>query len=225
MKLTLIIGLTFLLFGCGQSDKTNSEPIVYTDKSKTADNNNQFIYDFMQIVIADQKLDLSNGLQIDAETSCNLSDDSTFLQTLLIDTVKTVTQKTEKRSSKQNQPTGDTNLSVTKLKLSPLPSYTFVPIVYSPGLSKCLTKADIRSMLNQKINFSDFKWDNNRLGFDTTNHKFWYSFSVPLFSKDSTVAIMLIEHLCPGLCGNGSTILFKKENNTWTSTNGGQWIH
>lgn len=33
---------------------------------------------------------------------------------------------------------------------------------------------------------------------------------------------MMIRNLCPGLCGTGSAVLFKKENQKWSSVDGGK---
>lgn len=204
----IIFVLILTLFGCGQSDKADNKDLVDSTlkladtltrgKSNIRDTSNQYIYDFMQVVIADQKLDLSYGLTIEPSRGCDLSqDDSTFLKTLLIE------------KSKPKKDTSDwRNVTVT-----------------FNGLSKCLMKADIDEMLLQKEKLSKFTWDNSRLGFNNSNNKNWYCFSIPIFSKDKTKAVMMIRNLCPGLCGTGWTVLFINENNRWTSTTGGQWMH
>ena len=85
------------------------------------------------------------------------------------------------------------------------------------------SNADIDYMLKQKEEHLSFKWDNSRLGFNRDNNKQWYVFSVPLFSKDKSKAVMMIEDLYQGLCGYGWTVLFKKENDKWTSQTGARW--
>lgn len=90
---------------------------------------------------------------------------------------------------------------------------------------RCLTKADIDFMLSQKKSHNGFKWNTSRLGFNKENSKYYYTFSIPLFSRDKTKVIMMIRDLCPGLCGSGTTILFKKENNEWVSVLAGIWWH
>ncbi len=208
-RYTIIVGLCLTLLGCGQrsdnSDKTNfvdttsqTGDITTETKINLPDTSNQYIYDFMKVVIADQKLDLSYGLTIEPEQGCDLSqDDKNFLKTLLI----------EKSTPKKD--TGDwRNMTIT---INQLP--------------KCLTKADIDEMLSQKDKLSNFTWDNSRLGFSISNDKNWYCFSRPLFSKDRQKVVMMIRNLCPGLCGKGWTVVFTKQNNKWTSQTGGQWIH
>ena len=88
-----------------------------------------------------------------------------------------------------------------------------------------VSKADISTMLKQKEILADFKWNVKRLGFNVNNDSNWYAFSVPLFSTDRKKAIMMIENLCPGLCGTGSTIMFIKKKDKWTSNQGKFWIH
>lgn len=205
----ITIGLSLTLLGCGQSTnkvdnddslekKTSIADTSAETRPNTPDTSNQYIYDFMKVVIADQKLDLSYGLTIEPEQGCDLSqEDKTFLKTLLI----------EKTQSKKD--TGDwRNMTIT---INQLP--------------KCLTKGDIDEMLSQKEKLSNFTWDNSRLGFNLSNNKNWYCFSRPLFSVDRQKAVMMIRNLCPGLCGTGWTVVFTKQNNKWTSQTGGQWIH
>jgi hypothetical protein len=169
---------------------------------QTPDSSNQNIYDFMKIVIADQKLDLSYGLTIEPESNCNLlQDDKTFLKTLLIQ---------NKKQAVKSDTSNWRNKTFT--------SYAF-------ELNKCLTKADIATMLLQKEKLASFKWDNSRLGFKLSNHKNWYCFSIPIFSQDKNKAVMMIRNLCSGLCGTGWTVLFIKENGKWISQTGEQWMH
>lgn len=206
---TITLGVCLTLFGCGQSSEkvdnansvnTSSQTVDSVTETKTnlPDTSNQYIYDFMTAIIADQKLDLSYGLTTEPEQGCDLSqDDRTFLKTLLIE------------KSKPKSDTGNwQNMTIT---INQLP--------------KCLTKGDIDEMLSQKEKLSNFRWDNSRLGFSPTNDKNWYCFSRPLFSKDRKKVVMMIRNLCPGLCGTGWTVVFTKQNNKWTSQTGGQWIH
>jgi len=207
------IKLYFLLiaFGCTQSNRSSNHELVAgldtsTIKTSTStanipDTSNQYIYDFMKIVIREQKLNLTYGLTIEPESGCDLSgDDYSFLKTLLIETKK----------QENNTDTGDWRKMTVSIFEMP----------------KCLTHADIKSMLGQKSKLLPiFKWDNSRLGFDLTNNKNWYCFSIPLFSADKKKAVMMIRDLCQGLCGTGWTVLFRKEQNKWVSQTGGQWIH
>ena len=205
----IILGLSLTLLSCGQSinkadnnnsvDKTTSITDTLAEvKPSIPDTSNQNIYDFMKVVIADQKLDLSYGLTIEPEQGCDLSqDDKIFLKTLLIEKTKPKKDTDDWR-----------NMTIT---INQLP--------------KCLTKGDIDEMLLQKEKLSNFTWDNSRLGFNLSNKKNWYCFSRPLFSVDRQKVIMMIRNLCPGLCGTGWTVVFTKQNNKWTSQTGGQWIH
>jgi hypothetical protein len=206
---TIILGVCLALFGCGQSTKkvdnansvdTTSQTVDSVSETKTnlPDTSNQYIYDFMAVVIADQKLDLSYGLTVEPEQSSDLSeDDKIFLKRLLIE------------KSKHKSDTGDLrNMTIT---INQLP--------------KCLTSRDIDEMLLQKQRLSNFTWDISRLGFSSSNDKNWYCFSRPLFSRDKQKVVMMIRNLCPGLCGTGWTVVFTKQNNKWTSQTGGQWIH
>lgn len=86
-----------LLLGCTQPNHAHLDQNISTlhsqnqiistteTKSIVVDTLHRFIYDFMKMVIADQALDTSYGLSIDAEPHFDLSDDDqSFLETLLI---------------------------------------------------------------------------------------------------------------------------------------------
>ena len=208
-----IILLSTLLFSCKQSAHTpvlksansNTDTTISSPSNDLAnkhDTSNQNIYDFMKVVIATQKLDLSYGIEIDPQPNCDLSqDDKTFLNTLLIE-------------NKKHETKADTNdlinLSISSNMLE---------------RNKCLTKADITSMLEQKESLATFRWSNSRLGFSQTNDKNWYCFSIPIFSLDKNKVVMMISSLCPGLCGTGSTVLFVKEKDKWVAKTSEQWVH
>jgi len=210
MKTRYIITFGFILtlFGCVQSTDKNVINKLVSARSvadtltrlnvNVSDTSSQYIYDFMKIVIADQKLDLTYGLKIEPEQGCDLSqDDKIFLKTLLIE------------RSKQKKDTGNwRNVTITINELN-----------------KCLTKADIDEMLLQKEKFKNFIWNNSRLGFNMSNDKNWYCFSRPLFTKDRKKAVMMIRNLCRGLCGTGWTVIFTNEDNKWSSKTCGQWVH
>jgi len=208
----IILLFLFIILGCSQPSRSSNHELVkdLEDTSATShtantiivpDSSNQYIYDFMKMVIQDQKLDLSYGLTLEPEPGCDLSgDDYSFLKTLLIETKKTENYE-------------DT---------SQFGSMT----IYTLEMTKCLTQTDIKSMLYQKTKLLPvFRWDNSRLGFDLKNNKNWYCFSIPLFSTDKKKAVMMIRDLCQGLCGTGWTVLFRKEHNKWISETGGQWVH
>ena len=192
---------------CGVSvDKSNVIPLEDTfgvtaslvdAASEMPDTTNQYIYDFMKIVIEEQQLNLDYGLEIEPKQRCDLStEDSVFLQTLLI-------KKNIKKKSNE--------LNRILISMNELP--------------KCLTRSDVEGMLQQKKRLSKFLWNKSRLGFNLNNNKNWYNISVPLFSKDKSKVVMTIENLCPGLCGTGSTVVFTKKNGKWNSTDGGIWYH
>lgn len=195
-----MIILSIALCGCQQTQPKKISPSTQADFKDSI--TEREIYDFMQVVITDQKLRKENGIATEPESRCDFSiDDKDFLKTLLIDTTK---EKEISDSLNPDQMTFTTSFG---------------------QLDKCLTNADIDFMLQQKNGHLSFKWDNNRLDFDTENKKYWYAFSIPLFSKDKTKAIIMIEDLCPGLCGGGWTVLFKRQNGKWTSQKGNQWLH
>lgn len=195
------IGFILILFSCRSS---SNAPII--ESKQTASTlkliTEKEVYDFMEIVIKEQKLHADYGLSEEPELNCDLiKEDSEFLKELLLDTTKneTVTDTTD---------------------------WQPLTLSYTGGqLDKCLTDDDIEFMLRQKIDNSNFKWNNSKLGFNLNNDSTFYVFSIPLFSKDKTKAVMMIRELCKGLCGWGWTILFKKENGTWTSQTGNQWVH
>jgi hypothetical protein len=143
----------FFVFGCTQSNQDSNHELVeglddtstIKTTTKTAilpDTSNQYIYDFMKIVIKEQKLNLTYGLTIEPEPGCDLSgDDYSFLKTLLIETKK----------QENSVDTGEFG-NIT------------IPIF---EMTKCLTHTDIKSMLDQKKKLLPiFKWDNSRLGND-----------------------------------------------------------
>jgi hypothetical protein len=92
-------------------------------------------------------------------------------------------------------------------------------------LNGLLTANDVDDMLRHKKSLTGFKWDNSRLGFNLSNRKNWFSFSIPLFSRHKDKVIMKIESLCPGLCGTGYTVIFVMENGKWVSHSSGYWYH
>lgn len=160
------------------------------------------IYDLLQFVIVDQELEKTYGLQIDPEENTNLGKiDKEFLTDLIID-----------------EPKIDTTNTSGKFELT-------IPITFEIKHTKCLTQDDVDFMLNQQVENKTFKWDNSRLGFDLSDKKDWYVLSVPIFSKDKKRAVMMVRHLCKGLCGTGWTLLLTNENGKWTSEKGLSWIH
>ncbi len=173
--------------------------LLSCEKRLTSDDE---VYELMQFVIADQELNKTYGLQLASEENCNSDiSDKEFLTDLIKDEI-----------------INDTPIDSGKFGL-------FIPIKFEIKLKKCLTQDDVDFMLNQKIENTNFQWNNTRLEFDSNNTKDWYVFSVPLFSKDKMKAVMMVQHLCEGLCGQGWTLLLTKEDDKWTSQKGSSWIH
>jgi hypothetical protein len=202
--------LPFLIaiYSCRQdSPKIDLTPVKPESKKIISEKE---IYDFMQMVITEQKLSKENGLSIEPRDRCDPSlEDATFLRQLLNDN-STDTSKNEEVYDTSDWKSG-------KIAISNKTGFR--------QLDKYLTSDDVRFMLQQKNDHIDFTWDNAKLGFKILNHSGWYAFSIPLFSKDRTKAVLMIQDLCPGLCGTGWTLLYKKENNEWTSQIGNRWLH
>jgi hypothetical protein len=86
---------------------------------------------------------------------------------------------------------------------------------YKTGIGPCLSEEDVIHMLWQKEQRKNFRWDNSRLGFNV-GAETWYRFSVPLFSLDSTKAVMGVFFRCHHEnCGNDEEVLFEKQNGVW----------
>ena len=84
----LVLGIILMLVGCRESTY-KLEPTVKTVSPQAPDTTNQFIYDFMKVVINEQQLDLTNGLNVEPEPGCDLSNnDKKILETLLIEKQK-----------------------------------------------------------------------------------------------------------------------------------------
>ena len=192
--------LVLLLCGCRAGNKqlasatpaVNDTAIDFSPPgfNNKADTSNQYIYDFMKVVIADQKLDLNHGVAGTPEQKLYTAYDyRAFLTELLIDTSEHDTALRQEGR----------------------------PIVIRATLKKCLTQGDIDYMLLQRKNMANFYWNNGRLGFNFSDAGNYYSFSVPVFSKDKRKAIIMINDLCPGLCGTGYTLLFTKKGKRWDS--------
>ena len=165
------------------------------------DSSYQYIYDFMQEVVKEVKLNKKFGLNRKPELSCYINEnDEDFLRTLIYD-------------------------GKMKKKIIKSSGYDILIEETIFELPKCLTVEDIDYMLNQKDELKNFMWNPSKLGFSNSNNDNWYIFSVPLFSKDRNKAVMMIRDLCPGLCGGGRTVVFIKEGSTWESYSNFGWIH
>jgi len=197
LSLKILTVFTVAWVSCNQTPKTGS--ILTTPIQVPVDTSYSEIYDFMKEIIVSEKLNLKNGLESEPDPNCDIQEaDKDYLPNFLIGS--------EKSTNKVDPETGN--------------------ILYTlDQFDRCLTRDDITYMLSQKHEHYGFKWDISRLGFNTNSADFWYTFSIPLFSRDKTRAIMMIRSLCPGLCGSGQTVLFKKEKGKWIAKPSGQWYH
>lgn len=190
---TLFI-LLYIFISCGQSGNKNIA-------------SSQDIYDFMKVVIKEQKLNLDYGLRIEPQSSFSIQEsDQTTFNSLLSE----LKEKKREIADPIKNKTDSLNWFIE---------------LNSKTLLSDLTKEDISEMISQKERLKTFQWNNSGLGFNISNKKRWYSFSVPLFSKDKSKAVMMIKELCPGLCGTGKTILFEKQNGIWNSKTERSWFH
>lgn len=160
------------------------------------------IYSIIQAIIKREKLNKNYGILLTPEANCNINkEDSNYLPTLLI---------------KPNQP--DT---VSKYNSS---GFAIMSNLAWPD-KNIFTPADIDNILKAKQVFKDYKWDNKRLGFNQNNKKEYYTFSIPYFNLAHDKVVVMYEFLCPGLCGNGKTILLTKTNKGWEITGLEFWDH
>jgi hypothetical protein len=159
------------------------------------------IYSIIQIVIKKEKLSRKYGLQINPGLHFNISnEDSSYLVTLLKPEVIDTTNKSD---------------SV---------GFGFGSDFTWPNRN-VFTRDDIEYILQTKHFFTDFKWDNSKLGFDLSNRKKRYTFSVPYFNLRHDKVIVMYEFLCPGLCGGGQTLLLSKTDKGWDITGLELWYH
>lgn len=158
------------------------------------------IYEFMMMVIDDQKLNRKQRLEPIAKHEIGMTNSSGVFDMLLIDTVR---QKSfEGNDDRKN---------------------LHVEVSFEPP--KCLTLADMTFMQRQQKERTGFMWDNSRMGFTINKTDHWYVLSIPLFSNDSTKALITIRDLCKGLCGTGQTLLYQKMENKWSSVVTEMWYH
>lgn len=163
------------------------------------------IYEVLGFVIEDENLDKNYGLALIPEDQIDVhKSNKDFLLSL-------VRSKDETRDSIE--------IDQTTFKL------LNAQIEYNFSIDKCLNLEDVEYMLYQLSSASDLRWDNGRLKFNLNNKENWYTFSLPVFSKDGTKAVMVVRSLCDGLCGNGCQLMLKKENGKWVSQRGFTWYH
>ncbi|MEZ5034707.1 MAG: hypothetical protein R2796_06940 [Chitinophagaceae bacterium] len=160
------------------------------------------IYSILKFVIKKEGFDRKYGILLTPNPSCNLNTtDKEYLQTLLINPKPTdLTIKTDSSG------------------------FVLISELFWPD-KNILTQSDINYILKNKQKLANFKWDNERLGFDTANKKYYYTFSIPYFNIEKDKVLLMYEFLCPGLCGNGRTLLLTKTKNGWDITSLKMWFH
>lgn len=91
---------------------------------------------------------------------------------------------------------------------------------YNPELTKLmdlLSNADINYMKEQFENETEEQWNfkakKGRIS-DNPRNKF-YTYSVPLFNKEHTIAIIYKEFYCGNLCAAGTVEVYIKKNDKW----------
>lgn len=151
-----------------------------------------------EIIQASIKLD-SIGFKIN---------DSTFIMSL-------------KRNLQLYDNTKNELLAHQQLNISSLLTESKRTIYKLDSTALCFTKDDsvfIERQLHRKDTFSIISNDKLiQLISDTTNPSqiSYYSFYVPIFSKDKLTAYIQIDYNCYGLCGHGWALILKKKDNTW----------
>jgi hypothetical protein len=222
---------TILLAACTESSSIQEEK-----KSDTItfimDTSNQYIYDFMRVVVQDQHLSYDRGLSLSPESSIDVNgNDKSFLTTLLkgekelLD--KPIVSKVVRPDTTHAFGDSTKKLSDSVILIRPPEfKYDFSGSIIGGLYEKCLTKKDISFMLAERERLKDFIWNNQRLGFNLSNENNWYEFSLPYFSRDRKTAIIVVRDLCkPFLCGSGSALLYQYKDGHWTSSKVRTWIH
>ena len=194
------------------SDSNNLHIIVDTIDHTTYPE----IYSFLKSLIKSHDLDSSFGLILEPETFCDLSQtDIAYLKKNLL---------LEKNRKLQTiAKTDTTRLTDSILNVS----YELPPIINASTLqTRYLTYSDINFMVRNKPDPKVFRWDNSRLGFNMKNKEKYYNLSIPMFSRNHKIAVILIEELCPGLCGTGMTYVYRKNSQKWIHSSTGMfWVH
>ncbi|MBS1594161.1 MAG: hypothetical protein JST90_07535 [Bacteroidetes bacterium] len=173
------------------------------------------VYDFMQMVVKGQKLTKEWYLDSEAPLYCRPGSDGSYLYTL--DSALIPLREADKKFR-------DTCMVQINGFCHDFPLERF-SIKIGHDIPSCLGKGDIAYMLAQREHSAAFRWDQKRLGFNKKPTYNYYYISVPLFSVDKTKAILMIEELCPGLCGQGHTLLYTLNNGKWTAESSSSWNH
>ena len=191
------------------------------DTTLIAIDTNQYLYDFIKMLEKDQQLNYSYGLTLEVQNSLSHKEDNTYLLKFIKGKPETITYYPMGIKRKDTLLADST---IVQLKPEPFIFTTSALSIANP--LACLTKADIKYMLAEKIRLQKFSWNNQRLGFNLSNKNNWYVFSLPYFSKDKKKALISIRSLCkPFLCGGGYVLLYRYEDNKWKSTKVDYWIH
>ncbi|WP_018342056.1 hypothetical protein [Cytophaga aurantiaca] len=227
----LILCLVIFFYACAEKHsndpKVTASILIASDTTPIAVDTNQYLYDFIKMVEKDQKLDYSYGLTLKPNEDLSTTEDDSYLWRFLKRTSQPIKTETTKNTSLIQDSTQTVVKSDSIKILIPTEPFTISSTVFpNPIESECLTKGDIKYILAEKRRLKNFRWDNQRLGFNLENTNNWYVFSLPYFSKDKKTALICIRSLCkPFLCGDGYVLLYRFENNQWTSTKVDSWIH
>lgn len=204
--------ILFVLFLFGNSIL---QPLSANDSIQYVLPTEEEIYNFIELVIKEQKLNKSFGLQLKVDNYINTKKNDSILLNGPLSTKTIRTDSITLRPEKYDTLIWSTN-------------DTFIlhraPHKFIMNDNRCLNENDIDYMLKQQNCYSNFFWNNTLLGFNNNNQQ-WYNLSVPLFSIDRNKVIIKVVELCPGLCGHGNTILYKKVKNEWQSTYIETWFH
>lgn len=203
IKIVFLLILFLSNFSVGQ--------VKSADKNLSIEKNNQEIYDFIQLVIAQTNLNKDYNLSLTSYDNYDIT--NTYLEKFRIDTILKVSEKKTSHLIKDSI-TG----KYINSKIEPINSIW-------PSQPKVLTTNDINYMLEQKKYSENFKWDNTIINFNKTNKDNWYTISLPLFSIDKTKVIVTIVDRCKGLCGTGYTYLFIKMGDEWKKETISYWVH
>lgn len=100
-------------------------------------------------------------------------------------------------------------------------------LLANPYYKDGLTPKDIESFLQNGKNVNPvYKWKDDAFDFDQTNRKDWYTFTLPVFNSDKTMALVTIRYTCSEfLCGNTQYFLYKKVNGEWTGKALSLWLN
>ena len=84
INLNILVVLIALLSSCSETSSVQ-ENVTENKLVFNTDTSNQYIYDFMQVVLKDQEINLTNGLSLEPELSIDMNgNDELFLNELLI---------------------------------------------------------------------------------------------------------------------------------------------